>query len=297
MKLNEIQLATRLDQARAWVEEEKYLHAIQAYLRLIRSEPGFLPAYVELSGLYVELNKFTAATQILFLAEPHFPGNPEITFLLGNVYMRAEEYDKALTCFKRLSSMKLPHVHFNMGVAYFCKNNIPRAEEQFRLTLKYDPRFPKVNESLGELLIRRNAFAEAISYLKKGIDADPYNAVNHQLLGIAYRHLLDWTNAYNEFVIAIEMDPNEPSNWRFCGEMLRHLKRLDEGEQYLRKALELSPASVETLVVLAQVAAAKGDTEKAREFLDHALQLDPVNADAREVRWKIYKAGDRSSRT
>ena len=292
MKLNELQLATRLDQARAWIEEEKHLHAVQAYLRLIRVEPGFMPAYVELSSLYSELGKFDAAAHILLQAEPCFPNNHEIIFLLGTVYMRAEEYDKALSCFKKLTSVKLPQVHFNMGVAYYCKNNIKQAEEQFRLTLKYDPRFPKINESLGELLIKKNAYAEAITYLKRGVDTDPYNAVNHHLLGVAYGSLFDWKNAYNEFVLAIEMDPNESVNWQLCGEMLMQLKRWDEAEQYVRKALELYPQSVEALVVLSQVFSMKGDFLKANECIDKALHFDPVNTRAREVQWKIRKISE-----
>ena len=156
--LNELQLATLLDQARSWVQADKPLHAIQEYRRLLQAEPSFLTATRELASLYAEMGKFDAAASVLLRAEPYAEHTDEITFLLGTIYMRAEDYDSALQCFKRLQDMKLPQVHFNMGVAYFCKNNIKRAEEQFRQTLKYDPRFPKIHESLGELLIKRSAF-------------------------------------------------------------------------------------------------------------------------------------------
>ena len=296
MKLNELQLAARLDEARSWIEDGKPLHAIQAYLRLITAQPKFLTAYIELSSLYVDMGRFDAAVKVLLRAKCNFPDGQEVTYLLGNVHMGAEEYDKALNYFKKLVDMKLPRVHFNMGVAFFCQGNIKRAEEQFRLTMKYDPRFPKINESLGELLLKRNAYAEAIFHLKKGIELDPYNAVSHHLLGMGYRSLFEWKNAYNEFVIAIEMDPQEAANWQLCGEMLMQLKRPDESEQYLRKALELQTESIETLILLSEVFAQKGNSPKAREFIERALRIDPKSSRAREVQWNIQYMDKRSLR-
>ena len=285
--MNEIQLASRIDLAHTLIQEEKHLHAIQVYLRLIRLEPDFIPAYIELSSLYAELGMVTAAGEQLRHIENRYPDNKEITFLLGSLYTRTEEYDTALMYFKKLATLKLPQVHFNMGVAFFYRNNVKLAEEQFRLTLKYDPQFPKINESLGELLIKRNAFAEAIAYLKKGIAADPYSAVNHHLLGVAYSRVYDWKNAYCEFVLAIEMNPNESANWHLCGEMLIQLKRFDEAEQYVRKALELHPQSVDALVVLGQLYTKRGDAAKAKEYIDRALTIDPKNNRAREASWKL----------
>jgi tetratricopeptide (TPR) repeat protein len=294
MKLDELHLAALLDQARSWVQAEKPLHAVQEYLRLLRREPAFLPAYSELSSLYAEMGKFDAAARILLRAEPYAQHPHEITFSLGTLYMRAEEYDKALVCFKKLQDLHQPQVHFNLGVAYFCKNNIKRAEEQFRLTLKYDPRFPKIHESLGELLIKRNAYTEAVTLLKRGLELDPYNAVGHHLLGLAYRNLLNWKHAYNEFVVAIEMDPNAANNWRLCGEMLVELKRLDEAEQYLRKSLDLVPDSIDSLLVLSQLYSRKGDIPEARKLAEKVMNLNPGDARAKEILRGIEAAGKKT---
>jgi tetratricopeptide (TPR) repeat protein len=291
MKMNKFQLASILDQARSLVEEKKPLHAAQLYLRLIYNESSFLVAYIELSALYAELGQFSAALAILKKADQRNPNNVEIIFLLGNLHLRVDAYDKALGYFKLLVDKKFPQVHFNMGMAYFYQNKIKQAEEQFRLTLKYDPKFPKVNESLGELMIKKQAYTEAIEYLKRGIDLDPYSSINHHLLGVAYSKIYDWKNAYNEFVVAIEMDPNESSNWYPCGEMLMHLKRLDEAEQYVRKAISLVPLSVDALLALSEILLVKGDTASGVEYLNHALRLDPTNEHARGVQWKIRHLG------
>ncbi len=287
MNMNEIQIARLLDQARSYVQEEKYLHAIQIYRRLTLSEPEFVLAYRELASVYAEMGQPQAAIGLLQRAEAVLPGNSEVIFLLGMRHLQLEQFDRALSYFKRLAAQKLPQVHFQMATAYFYKGNLTAAEEQFRLTLQLDPLFPRINESLGEVLLQRNAFTDAVHYLRKGIDVDPYSAVNHVLLGTAYARLHDWKKAYQEFIITVDMDPNEYQHWQLCGESLIHLKRYDEAEPYLRKSLELLPTSVDAMLALCKVLTVKGDLEGAQEIRTTAFSLDPVNARAGETRWKL----------
>ncbi len=287
--MNEIQLARLIDQARGFVADEKPLHASQLYLRLISSEPGFTLPYIELASLYAETGMHRASVRLLRRAAEAMPDEPDIIFHLANTLVKNEEYDAALTFYKKLADRKLPQVHFNMGIAYFSKGYFAAAEEQFRLTMRYDPKFPKINESIGELLIKRQAYTEAVEFLRKGCGLDPYSAISHHLMGIAFSKLDQWRKASQEFVTAIDMNPKEASSWQLCGECLIQLKRFGEAEAYLRKALELNPRSAETLVDLGQISSLKGESNRAEEFIRRALDVDPANVRAREARWKFLR--------
>jgi len=286
MKIDEIRYVRILEQARTLVREEKFLHAFQQYYRLLDYDSRDISIYLELSSVLAECGMISAAIQLLLRANKSVPGNDDIIFHIGNYYLAIEDYDAALRYYKKLSDKKIPHIHFNMGIAYFYKQNFKYAEEQFRLTLRLDPKFPKINESLGELLIKRQAYTEAIQYLRQGAETDPYSAVNHYLLGTAYSRLDQWKKAYQEFVTAIDLDPNEPSGWQMCGEALIQMKQYNEAEAYLRKTLELAPQSVETLVDLGCVLSIKGDTERSNMYLEKAFHVDSVHARAREAQWK-----------
>lgn len=284
MRMNEIQLSQLLDQARAFVNDGKHLHAEQVYRRLIREEAMFLLPYKELAALHAENGNIAAGVTVLLKAHELFPANSEVTFQLGTFHLQAQQYDKAITYYQKLISKPAtagPHVHFNMGIAFFYKGNIKRAEEHLRTTLKLDPKFSKANETLGELLIHRKAYAEAVQYLKRGIDIDPYSNISHHLLGTAYQALGNTKNAYNEFVLAIEMDPKESHSWQKCGEVLLEMKRYEEAEQYLRKALELDPRSADTLANFGQLYLMKGDASLSNEFFNKALTVDPNHGGAR----------------
>jgi len=296
MSLNDTQIARLLDSARALVEEDKHLHAMQLYHRLIAVDPGFVPAYTELASLYAEVGQFSAVIRLLDRAREYVRDETEIVFLLGSYHLRMERYDTALSYFKQLAEKKLPRVHFNMGIAYFYKSDIKRAEEQFRLTMRFDPAFPKINESLGELLLKREAYAEAIDFLKRGIAADPYSSVNHHLLGVAYSHLDEWKRAYREFILAVDMDPNEAANWLLCGQALFHLKRYEEAERYVRKSIELDAFCPDAFAALGQVLIARGNTLQAIEVVNKALALDPRHGQAKDLRWKLQHKSKQQSR-
>jgi len=290
--MNEIQISQLLDQARAYVNEGKYLHAEQLYHRLIREEPQLMQTYTELATVYAESGKIDAGIHILEKALHRFPGHEQLLFMLGSFHLQAGNHDKAIGFLQKLYGKGLPEVHFSAGIAYFYKGNMKRAEEQFRITLKLNPKFPKIHESLGELLIRRSAFAEAIHHLKLGIQVDPYSWVSHHLLGTAYHSLNDLKHAYNEFVLAIEMDPNEPLSWQKCGEVLLEMKRYDEAEQYLRKALELQPDFADALADYGQLWLLRGDRVQSEAYFNKALSIDPHHARARFGKLTIARSAE-----
>ena len=285
--MNEIQLSRYFDRARAFVEEGKLLHATQIYKRLISEEPTLPKAYLELASIYEDFERHTAAEKLLLDAWERCGRSPEIIYRLGNLHLRCAQYERAISYYRTLESSKLPHVHFNLGVAYFYLGNLPRAEKHLQLTLKYDPHFPKINETIGDLLIRRKAYAEAVRYLRRGIQIDPYSSISHYLLGIAYSALYDWKNAYEEFVTAIEMDPKEVRAWERCGDVLLRLGRLDEAESYLKKALVLDPGFADTFVDFGYLSLQRGQPDEAMSYFSRALKLQPNHARAIEGRIQV----------
>ncbi len=282
--IDEPTLHQMLEQARSFVEERKFLHAAQIYTRVTSLSPSTEQAWVELSHVYAELRQYRAAEHVLQQASTSSSDPNKIVFLLGNLYLKTGNYDRALTYYrqlalreKKISQTLRAHMQFNMGLCYFYKRNFKQAELHFRKTKKVDPMFPKINESLGELLMRRDAFSEAIVVLKQAIAADPYSWIGHYLLGMAHQRTKSWANAYEEFVAAVEMDPNEPNGWQMCGEVLLSLNRYDEAEHYLRKALELNPHLTDAIANVGFLYLHRGDAQTASECFERALALDPRN--------------------
>lgn len=299
---DEITLSRMLDEARGYVDERKFLHAAQVYRRITSLAPSVEAAWVELSHVYSELKQFEAAEHVLQQAMESSSDPKKIVFLLGGLYQKTGEYHRALNYYKRLlvnekqlSMTFRSHLQFNIGLCYFYKGNTRLAESHFRKTKAIDEHFPKINESLGELLMRRGSVTEAISVLKHAIAHDPYSWIAHYLLGVAFSRLKEWNSAYEEFVSAIEMDPNEATGWQMCGEVLLSLERFDEAEQYLRKALEMNPHLTDAIANVGFLYLSRGDAETAFQCFERALALEPRNAKALRGKQQLARTGKAQS--
>jgi tetratricopeptide (TPR) repeat protein len=160
--INEVTLSQMLEQARSFVAERKFLHATQLYNRITEASPSLEPAWVELSHVYTEMRQYEAAEHVLQKAMQSSSDPNKIVFLLGNLYQKIGDYSRALTYYKQLllkekdlSLTIRAHLQFNIALSYFYRGNLKLAESHFRRTKKVDPNFPRINESLGELLLRR----------------------------------------------------------------------------------------------------------------------------------------------
>jgi tetratricopeptide (TPR) repeat protein len=284
---DELALAELLNKARTLVDERKFLHAVQVYRKITEQAPAFDGAWIELAGVFSELKRPDAAEHALLEARNCSGDQEEVTMLLGNLKLKQQDYEKALLYYRELADVEreLParlriQLTFHLGLVHLHRNNVRLAEELFRKTLSLNPRFPKINESIAELLLRREAYAEALGFLQTAIAVDQYSWIAHYLLGIVSMRTLDWRKAHEEFVTAIDMDPQEPTAWQLCGEVLIALHELDEAEQYLRKALELNPQSTDAAASVGAIHLKRGDYQRARECFEKALALDPKHGKA-----------------
>ncbi len=298
--LDEPTLHSMLEQARSFVDDGKDLHAMQIYQKIIDSEPKLIDAWVELFRVYCRLQRFETAERLLQESLQHVSDGREITFLLGVLHLQMHNNPGALTCFRHLyeqgailDSEFQARVNFNLGLVYVQMHRWGIAEYHLRKTRQLNPEFPKIDEALAEILLRRGRTREVIQILQASLTKDPYSWFGHYLLGIAHSRMRQWKNAYEEFVVAVEMDPGEPRAWQKCGECLIALRDLDQAEQYLRKALELNPKFTEAVVNYGFLYLERGDTKRAAELFDGVLAVDPTHMGAKEGRRKALRTNNR----
>ena len=280
-----------LEQARSYVDDGKSLHAIQVYNQLISAAPGLTEPWVELFKIYCHLQRFDSAEKLLLESLDYVPEKKEITFLLGILHLQTHDNHRALTYFRQLQENETvldtefqSRVHFNLGLVYVQMHRWGLAEHHLRKARALNPDFPKIDEALSEILLRRGHIREVIEILQAALSKDPYSWMGHYLLGIAFSRTRQWRNAYEEFVVATDMDPNEPRSWQKCGECLIALRELDQAEHYLRKALELNPKFTDAVVNYGFLYLERGDRIQAGELFDKVLAIEPSHIGAKEGR-------------
>lgn len=117
------------------------------------------------------------------------PNGVEILNNLGGLLRqtgRAGEAEKVLAKALKLAP-GLPEIRFNLALAQLVLGMGREAEEHLRAVLAARPNHAEAWNALGNTLLRRTAWAEAIPALARAAELAPDNAAFHQALGTAYQ--------------------------------------------------------------------------------------------------------------
>ena len=289
-------IQTWLDQARAFASQGKYLHAVQVYQRITTEAPDVEAAWIELAHVYLHLHRTDAAERALLRALGSSRQPAQILYFLaslnretGNRYEAMKYYRRLLEFERTLSTSLRVQLHVDLGMLSRERKNDRMAEYHLRAAHRIDPRYPRVNETLADLLLQRGALTDASRFVRRAMQVEPRSAGAHILLGRIQARREEWEAAYASFQAAVELDPEEPRGWQLCGSVLLALHRLEESERCLSKALALNPASVDALVDLGLVALRRDRFDEARELFMNALKVEPGNRRARDGQRELLR--------
>jgi len=90
------------------------------------------------------------AVRLLKEAVSEDPRNQRAYLVLGAAYIQRREYDEAVAAFERARDLRydLPHVHYNLGLAYQKSGRPQDAIAAFRAAVEIDPSYEKAKEAL-----------------------------------------------------------------------------------------------------------------------------------------------------
>ncbi len=285
--MEEYVILAEMSRARQFIADRKWLHAIQVLHKLVTQHPDYDEIWVELAHAYASMNRVDAAESLL-LERARVSQSPEpYQFLLGSLMYRSGRVQEAhrylvrvLRSEKKLDRHLRSRLHFLLGAIYAEGHKWSVAEYHFRTVLRGEPSYPRIHESLAEVLLRRSKLDEARTHLHRALEDEPDNWTAHFLLGTMHAKKKEWEEALSAFAACVDLDPAEPRGWLRCGESMLQLKRLEESERYLRKALELNPMLTDAIAEFGFLELERGDLRGAEECFEKVLSMDPEHRKA-----------------
>jgi tetratricopeptide (TPR) repeat protein len=140
--------------------------------------------------------------------------------------------------------------------------------------------------------LRYDRFADAVQHGKEAVAQEPNNALAHFLLGQAYIHTSQWTDAVAEVDRALELDEalimtdirKDPgfywSAYYNAGIQRVGAQDYDRALELFLRASDIDPAKAESYNYLGYTYLMLGDDEKMMESYSHAIEIDSANAEA-----------------
>jgi len=126
---------------------------------------------------------------------------------------------------------------------------------------------------MGITLGKQSRYDEAIFFLKKGIEINPFSSETHYYLGTLYQNRGKLDAALASFKKALELNPKNTNAWHHMGIVYQEQGRLAQALIHYKKTLELKPDYPEAYHNKGTVLQRLGKTEEAIQSFKKALDL------------------------
>jgi len=153
--------------------------------------------------------------------------NPDVALFLGDVYGKAEMFQKAILQYQKLvdDPEYAFDAYYSLGVSYGRYGDFEKAEANFLKALDLDKKNPAVHYGLGKLYSTKDdLLKKSLSHAEEALSSDPEDPEYLYLVGCVYYRMEDMERAHEYISRALEQDPDN--------ETYRYQKRVLE-QDYL----------------------------------------------------------------
>jgi tetratricopeptide (TPR) repeat protein len=228
---------------------------------------------------------------------------------LGLVRAMQGHYPEAIPAYQEALKLnpRLPGLQFNLGLAFFKRQQPDSAIAAFKAAAAQDPGDARVAILLGTIYYGSARYAEAIPYLERAVSSSPTNpqlrmalaqsclslkkydctldqykqmllqnpesAQAYMLAGEAFDGLDRTEEAIAQFREAEKVGPNELNVHHGLAYLLWKQRRFDEAEAEFKLELENDPNSTSSLAYLGDIALKHDDEAAAMTLLKRAAAL------------------------
>ncbi|PYU97446.1 MAG: hypothetical protein DMG10_30840 [Acidobacteria bacterium] len=212
-------------------------------------------------------NKRTPEQRVRLLekARKEDPTNPVIYYLLGQVYEKSQQPDRALEIYRTALRQKVTatsKIYARMGVIYGEQGRLDEAISAFQKALEMDPTDLESHDKLALAYLLKGRIAEAERILKYLLAVDDENSQAHNNMGWIALKKKDTREARRHFERALQLDPDLLEAYLNLGLIYKEAGDYARARANLEKYLARASASgnVETI-------------EKVKRELAEVIQL------------------------
>lgn len=189
--------------------------------------------------------------------------------------------------------------HFTMGESLSFEGQNPKAIEEFKTTLIYDPKSVHVRMRLATEYVRMGMVTEAIEQSEISVEMEPSNLEARMLLGGLYAGLKMYEPARQQFEEALKIKPDQSEAAIYMGALLAEDRKYEDSIKYF-EALTKNPEFKETErahYYIGRVRAEQGAShyDEAQKAFEKALEVRPEYPEAALALAMLLRAQQRPS--
>jgi tetratricopeptide (TPR) repeat protein len=283
-------------QAKLYEREGDAPEAIKYFTSARQLRPDYLPVFVNLGNIFLQLNRLDEA-------EANFRSALEISehtaaaqYGLGQAALSKRNYPDAVRYLEKALTLspESNRLHYALAMAYRGLGKLDQAQSHLALSGTVgvrvsDPLVDGLQDLIkgarlhlirGRTALEARRFSEAADSFRKAVAAQPESIPAHFNLGAALSQTGDLPGAIAQFEEILRLDPNHPNTHYNLGLLLAQLNRDEEAIKHLQAALADTPTDINARFLLGQELLKLRRVDEAEKELSRVAQADPDNEDA-----------------
>ena len=206
------------------------------------------------------------------------PTNEEIYIQKANIYSKRDNHEKAVELLNEALKYTddLADVYNLIGMEYLFMDNLEHAKASFIKCLEEDleDQSALYNVVYCHEFLDQNQ--EAIDYLLKYIDKNPYSEIAWHQAGRLYYGLKQYENAVRAFEYATYIDDEFVGAFMENGKALERLKRYEDAIENYQKTIDLDDPTSYALLRIGKCHERLGNKAEALKYYNQTVHEDPL---------------------
>jgi len=173
--------------------------------------------------------------------------------------------------------------------AAFKAGDLGEALAHYRAALAETPADPELMGNVGQILVAMNRPGEAVPFLEKAVEVEPFAIIPRFDLAVAYGRSGKPKEAAEQYEALVQSGSTDSRVYHNLGLALRRLGRNADAAAAFDRATALAPERAPGWLGLALSLEADGRAVEAATALERYLSLEPSGPDADNVRARIAR--------
>ncbi|MEO5350590.1 MAG: tetratricopeptide repeat protein [Magnetococcus sp. YQC-3] len=123
-------------------------------------------------------------------------------------------------------------------------------------------------------------YDDAIDFFKMALAVDPYNADNHNNMGVIFQRTKRFAESEDSYRIALRINPEYINACYNLGSLLLEQGQFEEAETHLQHVLQINAQHADACCKLGKIYHKRLRFKESEEYYNHALRLYPMHAEA-----------------
>ncbi|MEZ0007774.1 tetratricopeptide (TPR) repeat protein [Flavobacterium sp. 28YEA47A] len=206
------------------------------------------------------------------------PQNEEIFIQKANIYSKRDNHEKAVELLQEALKLTDDYadVYNLIGMEYLFMDNLEFAKENFIKCLEEDVEDQAALYNVVYCFEFLDQNKEAIEFLEKYIDRNPYSEIAWHQSGRLYYGLQDYENALRCFDYASMIDDEFMGAFMEKAKSLERLKRYEEAIESYNRTIELDDPTSYALLRIGKCYEKLGNKPLALKYFHKTVHEDPL---------------------